>query len=810
VGGMCTDALRNVSIGGVMREAYCVFDGFRGVDTFLVQGGKTTFRHTDPNDCPAGTDIWVPRTLVVLHAVFARYGEDAQLFGIYNQERGCGGCNNFAMTSDTNQSLYWTSVAPSTGGPATPWFLRNEPYSEPNDEVVYAGCWLDGYQHLDEHGAKFWDSRSGEFEQGFCRYGYSSYVCSSNAWTAIVPLPSPPPPLPPPVPPLLPSSFQPSCTDWCVNEGYCHDGHRLIEVGGAVREAYCVYDGFRGMDTFLVQGGKTTYRHTEPNDCPAGTDIWVPRTLAHLEAVISHYGDAARRPVGIYNPEEGCGGCNNFAMTSDTNQSLYWTSVAPSTGGPSEPWFLRNEPYSRPDNNNAPAGCWLYAWGGDENGLMIEDYGPYYTWDGSQRHYPTYDRGFCRFGYSTYVCSSNAWLPNTPPPSPPPPQRPPLPPFHPDSFQPSCTEYCTILGHCYDAHRLIEVGGTYREAYCIYDGFRGYDTFEVIEGRQTYRHTDPNDCPDGTDIWVPRSLEMLNKGISMYGSRAYLVGVYGMEDGCGGCNLHAMNSDSEAQAAHWTSVAPSTGGPSEPWFLRDEAYTEPNGDYSQGCWLGYWSPDYHGLRFNDAGHSTCNYGYRNYVCSSNHYVDAPSPSPPAAPPLPPLPPVPPRTPPSPPSPPSPPLPPSPPPFPPPSPSIPPPPPSPEPPPPPPKPPPLPPRFPPPLPSPPPPTLPPWPANLTTGCGSSWPEELSSESMWPDRDHGRVCGPCKVLVNHFSSKYGTCEGYCSSIGLACTGAWEEESDTCDVEYEMACNQTISSSDAICECQFDDPSPPSTPP
>merc|ERR1719281_2395324 len=77
----------------------------------------------------------------------------------------------------------------------------------------------------------------------------------------------------------------------------------------------------------------------------------------------------------------------------------------------------------------------------------------------------------------------------------------------------------------------------------------------------------------------------------------------------------------------------------------------------------------------------------------------------------------------------------------------------------------------------------------TGC---------DEAAWPDKDHGLVCGECKVLVNRFNSFYGSCDGYCSSIGRVCTGAWEEDGDKCTVKYAMECNQEVSSSDAICEC------------
>merc|ERR1719313_1429675 len=76
----------------------------------------------------------------------------------------------------------------------------------------------------------------------------------------------------------------------------------------------------------------------------------------------------------------------------------------------------------------------------------------------------------------------------------------------------------------------------------------------------------------------------------------------------------------------------------------------------------------------------------------------------------------------------------------------------------------------------------------TGC---------DEAAWPDKDHDLVCGECKVLVNRFNSFYGSCDGYCSSIGRVCTGAWEEDGDKCTVKYAMECNQEASSSDAICE-------------
>jgi len=73
-----------------------------------------------------------------------------------------------------------------------------------------------------------------------------------------------------------------------------------------------------------------------------------------------------------------------------------------------------------------------------------------------------------------------------------------------------------------------------------------------------------------------------------------------------------------------------------------------------------------------------------------------------------------------------------------------------------------------------------------------------ESSWPDKDHGLVCGDCKVLVNHFASKYKTCDGYCNIVGRDCANAWEEVSDTCTVKHTITCDQIFKTSDAICEC------------
>uniref|UniRef100_A0A7S4A2Q8 Uncharacterized protein n=1 Tax=Pelagomonas calceolata TaxID=35677 RepID=A0A7S4A2Q8_9STRA len=109
----------------------------------------------------------------------------------------------------------------------------------------------------------------------------------------------------------------------------------------------------------------------------------------------------------------------------------------------------------------------------------------------------------------------------------------------------------------------------------------------VEGGRNTCRHTDENSCPAGFDIWVPRSYAHAFAVLEATGwqdlhHEHFLVGIYRDEDGCGSCQDYAMNSDAMAtySGVGWQSVA------GDPWFMRSSTYSEPNGDYEAGCWLG--------------------------------------------------------------------------------------------------------------------------------------------------------------------------------------------------------------------------------
>ena len=88
----------------------------------------------------------------------------------------------------------------------------------------------------------------------------------------------------------------------------------------------------------------------------------------------------------------------------------------------------------------------------------------------------------------------------------------------------------------------------------------------------------------------------------------------------------------------------------------------------------------------------------------------------------------------------------------------------------------------------------------SGGGSPFVDGPCDEASWPDLDHDLVCGECKVLVDNIRD-YGTCDRYCRSLPnpRRCTGAWEEDGDSCAVESEHSCDwRPRSTSDALCEC------------
>ena len=181
----------------------------------------------------------------------------------------------------------------------------------------------------------------------------------------------------------------------------------------------------------------------------------------------------------------------------------------------------------------------------------------------------------------------------------------------------TCKEIKTVIPTATDGDYKVDPDGPGAlppiPVYCdmTTDG-GGYTMYPVTAGKVSYRTTDANSCTDvGLKIIIPRTKAHLGSMWKKY-TAAYFTAVPGISGKAAGNYTGClMNSGDATCGANWTALDQGA------WFLRDTAYTEPNGDYTPGCWLGVTTGlDANGnLGFNDAN---CNYSTGTmYVCSDN-------------------------------------------------------------------------------------------------------------------------------------------------------------------------------------------------
>lgn len=140
----------------------------------------------------------------------------------------------------------------------------------------------------------------------------------------------------------------------------------------------------------------------------------------------------------------------------------------------------------------------------------------------------------------------------------------------------------------------------------------GYTMYPVTGGISTSRFDQATSCDTvGLKLVIPRTKGHLTMMYNKYGAGSFQVlpGVYGLVGG-GNYTGCAMNSKDATCGKNW--VATDKGA----WWARDTAFSEPNGDYTAGCWLSLGGPDANGnFTFNDAN---CNYSTgTSYICSDN-------------------------------------------------------------------------------------------------------------------------------------------------------------------------------------------------
>merc|ERR1719217_1845239 len=156
-----------------------------------------------------------------------------------------------------------------------------------------------------------------------------------------------------------------------------------------------------------------------------------------------------------------------------------------------------------------------------------------------------------------------------------------------------------------------------------------------------YKSTDKNSCPVGTKLFSPRSRadwKTFLASATPLRSPNWIVDITRPQNGCGGCTNAAMNSASPQQATWQTSDGSA-------WWLRNAAFTQPNGDgytmddvnktkphgdYQANCFMNLLnSASEDAIEFDDEG---CNFHSTSYYCQSVKTTTTTTPVPPPTPP----------------------------------------------------------------------------------------------------------------------------------------------------------------------------------
>jgi hypothetical protein len=263
-------------------------------------------------------------------------------------------------------------------------------------------------------------------------------------------------------------------------------------------------------------------RSTEKNSCPEGTKIFSPRSRTDWKTFLSST-EPLRAPhwiIDITRPENHCGGCKK-PMNSQNHAQKSWKTVDGSA------WWLRSTEY-KGLSGDYHANCYMNLKStsfANENNVTFGDQN-------------------CDYHSKSYYCQASQLH------------------LAPKSGSPpacQCKEV-TLTGK-YSAGSLIKCTG------CL----------------KVSKSLERNSCPVGTKIFSPRTRadwKTFIESAAPLRSPDFIIDITQAQKGCGGCNKHAMNSHSPAQATWRTSD-------NTPWFLRSSKYSEPSeaSSYHANCYM---------------------------------------------------------------------------------------------------------------------------------------------------------------------------------------------------------------------------------
>merc|ERR1719440_1669220 len=253
-------------------------------------------RSKDKNSCPAGTKIFAPSSKTDWKT-FLNSAEPLHaphwIVDITRPQNGCGGCTSHAMNSLNKRQKSWRT----TDG--APWWLRSTKYSEPSGDYS-ANCFLNLAPKV-----KPTDENSITFNDHGCNYHAKSYYCQKERIF---------------VKPRKGSPTSCKCSPVTLSGKY--------SAGMLVKCEQCL----------------KVSKSTQKNSCPVGMKIFSPRSRSDWRTFIVS-AQPLRAPnfiIDITRPQNGCGGCTKYPMSSkEPNQATWRTSDGSA-------WWLRSQKYTEP------------------------------------------------------------------------------------------------------------------------------------------------------------------------------------------------------------------------------------------------------------------------------------------------------------------------------------------------------------------------------------------------------------------------------------------------------------------------------
>lgn len=132
----------------------------------------------------------------------------------------------------------------------------------------------------------------------------------------------------------------------------------------------------------------STSRSTDPDSCPMGMKLISPKSPQDWQTISASVAPSGvggpHFIVDVTRPENGCGGCREHAMNSDTPEQSSWVT---SDG---TPWFLRSAPFGEPSGDYT-ANCYMFVTGIHADGQV------------------TFNDANCQYNSNSYLCQLSVW-----------------------------------------------------------------------------------------------------------------------------------------------------------------------------------------------------------------------------------------------------------------------------------------------------------------------------------------------------------------------------------------------------------------